>query len=326
MQDLRRVQVRDLIKVQDTSLILEVDTQRALPEWLELNRLDVARLLAESGALLIRGLKIPGSRNFADTLTSLFGQDLLEYNYRSTPRTGLKGGVYTATEYHAAETIPQHNENSYAHCWPLRLGFLCVVPPRAGGRTPIADSRVVYRKIPEPIRSRFERKSIMYVRNYGDIDLPWSEVFQTADKRQVEAYCRSNDIAFDWVDDTRLQTRQISQASAVHPTSHEKVWFNQAHLFHVSSMEEERRRQVMAALGGNPPRNARYGDGSSIEESDLDHIRAVYDDSLISFTWQANDLLLLDNMLFSHGREAYEGSRKLLCGMAGACSASPTHS
>ena len=53
------------------------------------------------------------------------------------------------------------------------------------------------------------------------------------------------------------------------------VWFNQAHLFHVSSLQPEIREALLAAAGGDPPRNAYYGDGSPIDDRDLDQIRAL---------------------------------------------------
>jgi alpha-ketoglutarate-dependent taurine dioxygenase len=48
----------------------------------------------------------------------------------------------------------------------------------------------------------------------------------------------------------------------------------------------------------------------------LETIRAVYDQTKIRFSWEKNDLMLLDNMLFTHGRESFTGARKVLTGMA----------
>jgi hypothetical protein len=46
-------------------------------------------------------------------------------------------------------------------------------------------------------------------------------------------------IEFEWEEGDRLKTRQVCQAVATHPKTGEQVWFNQAHLFHVSSLEPE---------------------------------------------------------------------------------------
>ena len=285
--------------------------------WAEERQLKVRDLLEAEGAVLIRGLQVPGSMQFGKILSTLFGAELIEYVYRSTPRTGLRGNVYTATEYPAREVIPQHNENSYARTWPHRIGFMCLVPPETGGETPVGDGRLVYTLLPAPVRDKFEEKGVMYVRNYSTLDLPWPDVFQTEDRARVEAYCEANGLEYEWLPNDGLRTRQVNPATVMHPRTGERVWFNQAHLFHVSSLGAEPMRTLLRSLGEeNLPRNAYYGDGSPIEPEALALIRAAYEQTRFKFTWRRHDLLLLDNVRFTHGREPYTGARKVLVGMA----------
>lgn len=306
----------DIQVIAGKEMLLQIENNElTLEQWVEENKEDVESWLSQNGLLLIRGLNIP-SEKFGSVLTGLFGEELASYTYRSTPRTELKNNIYTATEYHASETIPQHNENAYAHAWPMRIGFLCVTPASRMGNTPISDSRIAYQEIPAEIREEFEKKNVMYVRNYGSIDLPWTEVFQTEDKHVVEQYCRDNNIELEWTE-LGLRTRQVNQAAITHPVSKEKLWFNQAHLFHVSNLNDELRESLLELLGEeNLPRNAYYGDGTPIDAETLSIIRAVYERTKFSFQWEKNDLLLLDNMLYTHGREPFEGERKTLVGMA----------
>jgi alpha-ketoglutarate-dependent taurine dioxygenase len=299
-------------------ILLEVDiTGQKLLDWAEENRQRIEELLLEKGVLLLRGLKFPSSKQFGQMLAILFGEELMGYDYRSTPRTELRDNVYTATEYHPSESIPQHNESSYANKWAMRAGFLCMLPSETGGATPLAGSREVYAKIPESIRRKFEEKQVLYVRNYGDIDLPWTEVFQTGDRAVVEAFCAENHISVQWKADGGLRTEQINPAVATHPATGEKVWFNQAHLFHVSSLRADVRESLLAVCGEEDlPRNAYYGDGSPLEPEVLQQIRDVYASETFHFEWRKNDLMLLDNMLFTHGRQPFSGDRKILVGMA----------
>ncbi len=318
VDDLSVIECSDLQPVMGRPLVLAVDQNGVKTvDWAERNREHVERLLQANGALLIRGLRFVGSQQFGSVLAALFGSELLRYVYRSTPRTELRGNVYTATEYHPDLHIPQHNENAYSNCWAMRLGFLCTLPAEKGGATPICDSATVYERIPDGVRERFERHGVLYVRNYSEIDLHWKEVFQTEDRMVVEQFCRDNRLEFEWLAGDRLRTRQINQASAVHPVTGARVWFNQAHLFHVSSLEQKIRDQLLSVVAEpDLPRNTYYGDGSPIEAETLQQIRDVYARNTISFEWQRNDLLLVDNMLFSHGREPYSGNRQVLVGMA----------
>lgn len=285
-------------------------------DWALEYRDEIERLVQSNGVLLIRGLKFVGSQQFGTVLSTLFGEELLQYTYRSTPRTELRGNVYTATEYHPDQTIPQHNENSYSNRWAMRLGFLCTIPAATGGATPVCDSRRVYAQIPDSVRERFERGGVMYVRNYSEIDIPWTEVFQTKSKADVESFCDANHISYEWLDDNHLRTRQVNQASALHPITGEQVWFNQAHLFHVTNLDPEVQHSLLAVMKEEHlPRNTYYGDGAPIEPEVLQQIRDIYECNQIAFEWQRNDLLLVDNMLFSHGRTPYGGNRQVLVGM-----------
>lgn len=276
-----------------------------------------AQHLEQAGGLLFRGFgvqDVPGFRAFAAS----FGDELLSYEFGSTPRSKVEQGVYTSTEYPAHQTIPQHNEQAYTRQWPMRIWFYCHTASPAGGETPIADSREVYRRIPQRIRQRFIDKGLMYVRNYGNgLDVPWQQVFNTGDRSAVEAYCRSQHIAWEWKDDDELRTRQVCQAIATHPRTGDTVWFNQAHLFHISALEAAVRDNLLAVVDEEDlPRNVYYGDGSPIEDGLLDEIRAAYDSVTVRFPWQAGDVLMLDNMLATHGRAPFSGPRKVVVAMA----------
>jgi len=295
---------KNIEKLVGIDMLYNVEDKNISPlDWVNDNKDKVKPFLAENGALLIRGFNNVEENDFGTVLTELFGGELIDYEFRSTPRTKLKNKVYTASEYHHTEWIPQHNENAYSNVWPSRIGLLCKVKAEKMGNTPISDSRVAYNEIPAEIREEFERKNVMYVRNYSDIDLPWEEVFNTDQKEKVESYCKSNNIKAEWTDEG-LRTTQINKASLVHPVTKDKLWFNQAHLFHVSNLDEELRESLVEILGEeNLPRNTYYGDGTPIDVEVLDIIRNVYENTKVSFDWQENDLLLLDNMLYTHGRE-----------------------
>jgi hypothetical protein len=226
--------------------------------------------------------------------------------------------IYTSTEYPADRSIPMHNEMSYSRQWPRKIGFFCVLPAERGGATPIADSRGVLKRLSPEVRERFRSKGVLYVRNYGKhLDLPWQDVFQTDDRAEVERICAQLGLDHEWCGEGRLKTRQVCQAVTTHPDTGEEIWFNQAHLFHVSSLGEELASLLLASASEDElPRNTYYGDGTPITPETLAEIRAAFAAETITFPWQRDDVLLLDNMLIAHGREPYEGARKIVVGMA----------
>ncbi|WP_439669180.1 TauD/TfdA-like domain-containing protein [Cupriavidus necator] len=277
-----------------------------------------AEQLPRVGGVLFRGFRFDDDSDFR-AFASAFGHPLLSYEFGSTPRSQVKEGVYTSTEYPAHQVIPLHNEQSYTLQWPMKIWFHCVQPSETGGETPIADSRLVYQRLDPVIRERFAARRLMYVRNYGNgLDLSWQRAFNTDDRAQVERFCRAQRIDFEWKADGELRTRQLCQAVARHPVTGEMVWFNQAHLFHVSGLAPHVREALLAVVGSvdELPRNVVYGDGAPLEDDALATIRATLDDCTVRFPWQQGDVLMLDNMLAAHGRGTFSGPRRVIVAMA----------
>jgi alpha-ketoglutarate-dependent taurine dioxygenase len=275
--------------------------------------------LLSHGALLFRGFGSETTSRFREVAEALCGP-LSDYVYRSTPRSTIDRGVYTATEYHARAVIPMHNENAYQRRWPRRLVFGCAQPAASGGETPLARTSGVTTRIPAYVRAMFAARGVLYVRNYGlGVDLAWETAFQTTDQHAVDAYCRAQGIECEWVSDDHLRTKQVCQGLATHPVTGEELWFNQAHLFHVSSLPEEDRMAMLEAFDeADLPRNAYLGDGTPLEEPILRGIREAYEAEIVTFPWEQGDILLLDNMLVAHGRRPFTGARKILVAMSDA--------
>ncbi|WGI26269.1 TauD/TfdA family dioxygenase [Halomonas alkaliantarctica] len=278
-------------------------------------RADIESLVTRVGGVLLRGFDVPSVDDFQQ-FAAAFGHPLLSYEFASTPRSAVSSGIYTSTEYPAHQHIPLHNEQAYTREWPMKIWFHCVTASPEGGETPIADSRAIYRRMPVEIRERFA-PGILYVRNYGDFDMPWQKVFNTEDRAEVEAFCQRAGIRCEWKPDGDLRTTQLCQSIETHPVTGEQVWFNQGHLFHVSNLQPEVRESLEELLDPEDmPRNVFFADGSPIDDAIFDEIRGVLADETVMFPWQAGDVLMLDNMLVAHARTPFKGPRKVVVAMA----------
>ena len=290
----------------------------ALLDWARERRDAFDAASVTSAAVLLRGFTVAGAFGFRAFVDAVSDRGALDYQYQSTPRTAVGHGVYTATEYPASQVIPLHNECAYQRAWPMRLFFHCVTPAATGGETPIADTVGVTDRIDAGVRDRFRRLGVLYVRNYRkQLDVPWQTVFQTNDPAVVERFCAEQDIELEWRPNEGLRTRQVCQALATHPRTGQEVWMNQAHLFHVSSLEPRARESLLRLCGADDlPRNCFYGDGTAIEVDVLEHVRDAFRAEEVAFPWRAGDVLVLDNMLVSHGRRPFTGDRRVLIAMS----------
>lgn len=297
-------------------LMVEADTPVPLAPWLTRHRGQLADDLIRHGAVLCRGFAVPDADAFSAAARA-FSPNLLDYVERAAPRTEVADRVFTSTEASRDRSIELHHEMSYAHNWPSLLYFYCAVPATEGGSTPLASERRVFPGIPDAVKERFVRHGVRYVRNYGpDLDLPWQEVFQTTDPRDVEAYCHASGTRTVWNGD-HLRTIANRQAVATHPRTGETVWFNHAHLFHPSTLHAEVLEVMVAEYGlEGLPRNVLYGDGAPIEDEVIALIRAAYDEARIRFPWKRADVLIVDNFLATHGRDPFGGDRRVLVAMS----------
>jgi alpha-ketoglutarate-dependent taurine dioxygenase len=288
-----------------------------LVTWAAGQREFIEAELLKHGAVLFRNFNVKSAASFETFIETVSGE-LIEYHERSSPRSQVSGNIYTSTDYPPEQSIFLHNEQSYNSAFPLRIFFYCEEAAPQGGETPIADTRKIFARLDPLVRRRLIEKNYSYVRNFGDgCGLPWQTAFQTSDKSEVEAYCRANDIKFQWKDESRLRTSQVRRVVGKHPRTGESVWFNHLTFFNVSTLLPEIRDALAAQFTDEEmPNNTFYGDGSRIEPSVMDELREAYLSEKVCFPWRQDDVLMLDNMLSSHGRQPYCGPRKVLVGMA----------
>jgi len=296
-------------------LVIEGGGER-LAERVQRCRAEYRDALRVHGALLLRGFEVGGVDGFEEVVRRLSG-GLLAYSERSSPRSVIKGNVYTSTDYPPNEEIFLHNENSYQAVWPLALYFYCIEPPLTKGATPLADTRAVLSGIDRAVRAEFIRRNWMVVRNYHEeLGLSWQEAFNATSRDHVLRQCRQGGVEARW-EEGRLRTRAVRKPVHRHPVTGTDVWFNHITAFHVSSLPEPVRHGLLEMFGEDDlPSNTYYGDGGTIPGDVLDHLRSCYRSAATRFDYRPDDVLVVDNMLVSHGREPYTGARKVTVAMA----------
>lgn len=292
-----------------------------LSAWMRDHSAQLKEALHKHGAVLFRGFQVDSTLKFQRTL-KFAGGPLLDYIDGNSPRTKQSKGVYTSTEYPADQMISMHNELSYCAKWPDRLYFCCITAPETKGSTTLADCRKILKELDPELVDRFRKKKVLYRRNlhagYG-FGPSWQNTFETEDRAEVEAFCKASEMDFQWNDDDSLTVIQHGKGVHQHPETKEEVWFNQADQFHPTNHPEEYREAMLDMVDGiteDLPSYATYGDGSVIEDSDLDQVRKVFERNTVHFPWQRGDFLIVDNVLVAHGRDPYTGPRRILVAMS----------
>lgn len=304
----------------DFPYVLDLSEQVAVEDfqvWYSANRQKLEAALLKSGAVLIQGLDINDVARFG-AIAGVIAEEFTDYIDISYQRRKLSSNVYISTEYDAAFPIKMHNELSYANYWPSRLLFACTIPAAGGGETPLADSRIVLKRLNPSIVEEFVRRKVRYVRNlHGGQGLgpSWQETFRTGDRTLVERYCMAEEMKWYWKEDGGLKLEAIRPPVRKHPQTGEEVWFSVAELYHPFHFEPEYYETLLAEADGDEealPLYSSFGDGTKISNEVVGEIISTIEKERQIRPWNSGELLLVDNMLTSHGRMPYKGQRQIL--------------
>jgi len=298
--------------------VLRVEANGGATHWAAEHRNALRAFVAQHGSLLVRGLAL---RDAAET-EAVFRQlgALMTEREAFAPRQRYSEGVYSASKWPPNQHMCMHHELSYAAEPPGFLLFACLVAPKGGGETPVADSPSVLSALPADLVERFERVGWLLIRNYNeDIGASIAEAFGTDDRHAVESYCRANAIQFEWQPNGGLRTWQRRSAVACHPQTGQRCWFNQIAFLNEWTMDPEVREYLVETCGQDGlPFNTRFGNGDPIGADIVQVIDEVYEKNTIREPWQTGDLFLVDNVRTAHGRESFDGPREVLVAMADA--------
>ncbi|SES97799.1 TauD/TfdA family dioxygenase [Geodermatophilus poikilotrophus] len=285
--------------------------------WAGEHRDALRAAVLEHGSLLVRGLGLAD----ADTVAAVAGRltdRLVAEREAFAPRQPQPGGLFSATPWPANQPMCMHHELSYTLEVPGLMLFACLTAPTAGGATAVADAPTVLDALPAELVARFEREGWMLTRSFNDeIGASIEEAFGVEDRGAVEDYCRANGIEYEWQPDGGLRTRQRRSAVVRHPVTGQRCWFNQVAFLNQWTLAEEVREYLVDVYGEDGlPFNTRFGNGDPIGEDVVQVVNEVYEANTARNPWQAGDLLLVDNIRTAHSREAYEGPREVLVGIA----------
>ncbi|TFV60120.1 TauD/TfdA family dioxygenase [Geodermatophilus sp. DF01-2] len=297
--------------------VLLTDAPGDAAVWAAEHRDALRAAVVEHGSVLVRGLGLSDATAVAAVVDRLTDR-LMSEREAFAPRQPRPGGLYSATPWPANQPMCMHHELSYALEFPGLLVFACLTAPAEGGATAVADASTVLEALPADLVERFEREGWLLLRTYNDeIGAPWPEAFGTADRGEVEAYCRANGIEAAWLPDGGLRTRQRRSAVVRHPVSGRRCWFNQVAFLNEWTLTPEVREYLVDVYGPDGlPFTTAFGDGEPIGEDVVALLNAVYEEHTHREPWRDGDLLLVDNVRSAHSREAYTGPREVLAALA----------
>ncbi len=312
-----------------------------LTRFCESNRAVLNELLIQWKVILFRGFNVQSPQDFEHVALSC-EPHLNDLYHGTSPRDSITQYVFTASELPNFFPIPQHLEMSFLPSMPKRLFFFCQTEPASGGETPLCDYAAVWRDLDPDLKYKFRTRGVRYIRNYAGpkqwrLDptqlKPWPDIYRTLDKAKVESDSLKDDVRPEWGKGDALRLTNDRPAFLTHPVTGEEVWANHSQIFHPATAHQEYARiarrtgqlkfwfwVVVAWLlftikslilsEQQQSMNTLFGDGSSISEKEMSHVRDTIWKHTVFNPWRKGDVTMIDNLQCSHGRQPYGGKQR----------------
>lgn len=126
----------------------------------------------------------------------------------------------------------------------------------------------------------------------------WGSTLRVDSKSAAESKLASLGYQWEWLDDGGLRATTPVLPAIRKLVDGREVFFN----------------QLIAAFRGwkDTHRSIAFGDMSTIESADMEHVCATADALTFDMPWQDGDVVLVDNFLVMHGRRPFSGTRRIL--------------
>ena len=242
---------------------------------------EIVGLFEKHGVILFRGFDLEPERitNFTDLYTERYSRDA----NRRKNRFKVKN-IHDVDLGNDAHTL--HSEASYSPALPEIIWFYCNQPPKKGGETILCDGIKLWMSISLEAKAFFQAQPLRF-----EIEVP-TGIKKKGKGKQIWI---SNTVGtsghIDW-DQGKILFTQLQYA--VQPSRFgNSLSFSNHLLAELGKDPQLKNKSMMMANGGGIPKNY-------LEEIKIKSEKLTY-----NHIWLKNDLLMIDNRRFMHGRRAY---------------------
>lgn len=278
----------------------------------EIDPTNVIRIFKQSGALLFRGFEV-NSALFCE-FTAQYGQDFGRIGGTLRTSANDAGSLFSVTE--GTGDLEFHTELGHSPCRPDIIWFWCLKPAHSGGETLLLDGVEFARAMDSAELESLKERPLEYSHRMPQI--MWKSFFGFETRPQCEEYLlkaegvrevcfhRENVLTFKYVVPAIRQTRFGDARAFVNSIliltqTHDEVESDHPVKFSVDSDDENSFSMSVAFEGG-----------SKITNSDLSKLRSLAHQLSVRYQLQKNEILMIDNTRFQHGRKSFRGNRQIL--------------
>ena len=216
---------------------LEQDME-LVADWFRAHRQALLELLAESGALLLRGLPIRSDQDFDLVMRSL---DQENFSYGESLSNAVRHNrterVFTANEAPPDVEIYFHHEMAQTPLYPSKLAFYCEQAPAKGGATPLCRSDALLSEMAERVPEFVQRCDELGLRYTNvmpaEADLSsgmgrsWQSTLSVDSREKAEVRLSELEYSWDWIEQDGLRVTSPTLAAIRELGGGKRSFFNQ---------------------------------------------------------------------------------------------------
>lgn len=221
-------------------------------------------------------------------------------------RTPLPGydSIFLSTASGFTFPLPLHGELYYQSSSPPEaLFFYCETPPTEAGQTLVCNGFTLFDALPSWLQTRLTEQNISYTR-YSAKEL-WQSDYATQDADALLQFLSRHNIQGEINAQGELKT--IFTTSAVPRVKGKHCFINNLIPFALREHQEPDATRARVS----------FENGEAISVDLLNTILEIAAQHQVSISWQAGDILMIDNRCCMHGRnQLFEGPRTLYLRMA----------
>lgn len=273
-------------------------TGTTAPSSININNL--TGILNSSGAILLRGFAFdtPELENLSNAFCSNFHVSATRHQRRQ-----IQGDSYSTEVFGNNYTLLGHTEGSYRPSLtpPEICFFMCKTPPsEKGGETTLVDGAEYFKYLPEDLRLRLEEYGITYEMQWEKER--WQNEFMVQDINELEEFLNNTSgVKYSLSGDNLhlfYTTKAITKSRAGIPV------FATAMLAHLPEITHP--YYINSNTYTKSTNRLHFGDGETIPASIINQLIDIHDSLLYKHVWQRNDVLVIDNTRYLHGRTMTE--------------------
>jgi alpha-ketoglutarate-dependent taurine dioxygenase len=248
------------------------------------DRAAIRALYEQHGALLLRGFQsdLEGFSRLASDLCPV------SVNNESRNRAVLGSGGNIQSVNLGVMPFPLHPELSREPWKPDTCFFFCVRPPSAEGSTTLCDGLAIVRGLPVELTQKMDTRRLKYIAPAGPEILKY------------------------WLGSARPNSEVLADPPPSCPYQFERIGGKLARSFTRPFLHKPMFADALAfgnfLLFARFLRGTRnfplFENGEEVPDEWLHTVKAVSDQLTVAIRWQKDDLLILDNSRFMHGRTA----------------------